>query len=395
MRRAHGLTRLPMVLVGLGLLLHPIGAGAEIAGSPTRPVFTAAESLAAEPDGLPAEVRFAADDRAAYDDWIAHAPEASRKPWLVLSGGGENGAFGAGLLAGWTQAGDRPAFGVVTGASTGAMIAPFAFIGADGDRVLRDTYTGITAADVFEFGGDGVALTDTWPLKKLIDRFVTADLLDEVAKAHRAGRRLLVVTTNVDTQRPVAWDMGAIAASGSPKALELFRTVILASAAIPGLFPPVLIPARAGGRAFAEMHVDGGTLAPFYLAPAATILGEGGAVPARRVYLVVNGQGVPDFQVTERTMLGVLGRSMSAAIRAQTAAALALHRAFAARSGIDLEVATIDGRFRRTSPAPFDQAYMQALFAHGEALGRAGTAFDIDATASTRAAHEPGRAETR
>ena len=170
--------------------------------------------------------------------------------------------------------------------------------------------------------------------------------------------------------------------------------MILASAAIPGLFPPVMIPARAEGRAFEEMHVDGGTMAPFYLGPDSMIRGEGG-VPARQVYLVVNGNGLPDFQVTERTMLSVLGRSMSAAIRAQTAASVALHRAFAQRSGIDLEVATIDARFRPTSPAPFDQGYMRALFAHAEALGRAGSAFDIDATASTTSAHQVGRAAAR
>jgi predicted acylesterase/phospholipase RssA len=384
MRRSRGLPALSAVLLTALFttgLLQPADAGDKPGA---RPPFTAADSLEARPDELSADVRFPADDRAAYEAWLSRAPRAADEPWLVLSGGGENGAFGAGLLVGWNESGKRPDFGVVTGVSTGAMIAPFAFVGRTGDAVLRETYTGITAADIFEFGGDDAALTDTWPLKKLIARYVTPELLAEVAEAHRAGRRLLVVTTNVDTQRPVAWDMGAIAASGSPKALELFRSVILASAAIPGIFPPVMIPARAEGKAFEEMHVDGGTMAPFYLGPASVLRGEGG-VPARQVYVVVNGNGVPDFQVTERTTLSVLGRSMSAAIRAQTAASLALHRAFAARSGIDLEVATIDARFRATSPAPFDQGYMRALFAHAEALGRAGNAFDIDATASITA----------
>lgn len=390
----RGLPALAAALLTAGLLVQPALAGttAQSERSATRAAFTAAESLAARPDDLPADVRFAADDRRAYETWVSRAPRAADAPWLVLSGGGENGAFGAGLLNGWSEAGNRPEFGVVTGVSTGAMIAPFAFIGSRGDWVLRETYTGITAADVFEFGGDDASLTDTWPLKKLVARFVTPELLGSVAEAHRAGRRLVVVTTNLDTQQPIAWDMGAIAASGSPKALDLFREVILASAAIPGLFPPVMIPACADGKAFEEMHVDGGTMAPFYLAPAATIRGEGGGVPAREVYLVVNGRATPDFQVTERTMLSVLGRSLGAAIRAQTAAALALHRAFAARGGIDLALATIDARFKGNSPAPFDQDYMRALFAHGEALGRAGTAFDIDATASTSVAHGPGSA---
>lgn len=393
MRRfPRGLSALTAAMLLGSAMLQPSAAG-EVQGE--RAAFTAAESAAARPESLTAEVRFDADDRDAYQGWLAKAPKAAEAPWLVLSGGGENGAFGAGLLAGWSAKGDRPDFAVVTGVSTGAMIAPFAFLGRQGDSVLRETYTGITAADVFEFGGRDEALTDTWPLKKLIAKFVTPELLAQVAEAHRAGRRLIVVTTNVDTQRPVAWDMGAIAASGEPRALDLFREVILASAAIPGIFPPVLIPARADGKAFDEMHVDGGTTSPFYLAPAATIRGEQTGVPAREVFLIVNGQGIPDFKVTDRSMLSVLGRSMAAAIRAQTASALALHRAFAARSGLDLQVATIDGRFARTSPGPFNQDYMRALFAHGEAVGRAGTAFDVQATASTGPAHPPRHADMR
>lgn len=340
-----------------------------------RAAFTAAESAAARLDGLPATVRIAGDDAPAFRALVEGA-SAAAQPWLVLSGGGENGAFAAGLLNGWSEAGNRPAFGIVTGVSTGAMIAPFAFIGASGDAALRQNYTEISAADVFEFGGTNEALTDTWPLKRRIERAVTPDLLRAVAAEHAKGRRLLVATTAVDGERPVLWDMGAIAQAGGPKALALFRSVILASSAVPGVFPPVMIDAVADAKHFQEMHDDGGTTAPYYLAPEALLQAKDPApLPTRQVYLVINNSLTPDFQMASRNTLSVLGRSMSAAIKAQTRAALALSRSFAQRTGLDLEVAQIDDRFGKTSAAPFDQGYMKALYAHGVELGRAGTAF--------------------
>ncbi|MCK2055654.1 patatin-like phospholipase family protein [Methylobacterium sp. 37f] len=341
-----------------------------------RVIFTAAEAATARPDGLSADIRLPGDDAGAFRALIDQASAADR-PWLVLSGGGENGAFAAGLLNGWSEVGTRPDFGVITGVSTGAMIAPFAFIGARGDAALRENYTEISAADVFEFGGTNEALTDTWPLKRRIDRAVTPALLEAVAAEHAKGRRLLVATTAVDGERPVLWDMGAIAKAGGPKALALFRSVILASSAVPGVFPPVMIDAVAGsGKRFQEMHADGGTTAPYYLAPESVLQAKDPTpLPTRQVYLVVNNTLTPDFQMASRTTLSVLGRSMSAAIKAQTRAALALSEGFARRTGLDLQVAQIDGRFGKTSSAPFDQGYMKALFAQGVALGKAGTAF--------------------
>ena len=159
----------------------------------------------------------------------------------------------------------------------------------------------------------------------------------------------------------------ARARAGPPEARRLFRAVVLASAAVPGLFPPVRIPARDGqGRPIEEMHVDGGTMAPFYLAPAPMVLGaETGALPARRVTVVVNGRGAPAFEMVQSSLMSVLGRSMSAAIRAQTRAAITLARSFAGRTGLDLAVAEIGPDFAKQSPAPFDQDYMRALYAYG------------------------------
>jgi len=358
--------------------------------STERTPFTAEEMASARPEGLPSGVRIAGDDAHAFQALIDGAGRAG-DPWLVLSGGGENGAFAAGLLAGWTQAGDRPTFGVITGVSTGALIAPFAFVGPTADGALRRNYTEVSAADVFEFGATPESLTDTWPLKERIDRSVTPALLKAIAAEHAKGRRLLVATTQVDAERPVLWDMGAIATIGGDRALKLFREIVLASTAVPGVFPPVMVEAsvhdaKTGSdktgrdKTVQEMHDDGGAMGPFYLGPLAAMTGEAALhLPTRRVYLVINNRLTPDFQMATRSTLSVLGRTMSAAIKAQTGAALALAKGFAARSDLDLRVAQIDGRFTQTSAAPFDGPYMKALFAHGEALGRTGTAFGDEA----------------
>ncbi|QDI82557.1 patatin [Methylorubrum populi] len=409
-RRWSGLGRpLAGVLVALTLSQGALAGERTKKPADARPDYTAAQAATARPEGLPASVRIAGDDVSAFQALIDGAPRAA-DPWLVLSGGGENGAFAAGLLAGWSERGDRPDFGVITGVSTGALIAPFAFaaptIGAKADAALKANYTEISAADVFEFGGTPDSLTDTWPLKERIGRAVTPALLKAVAAEHAKGRRLLIATTQVDSERPVLWDMGAIAQrnaeTGDPRALALFRAIVLASTAVPGVFPPVAIPAEAkdGGKdgtkdkPFAELHDDGGAMAPFYLAPAAALEGEARLrLPTDRVYLVVNNRLEPEFQMASRTTLSVLGRTMSAAIKAQTRAALALSKGYAERTGLDLRIALIDGRFAKTSEKPFDQAYMKALFAHGESLARDGSAF-VQARPPATAASRPIPSET-
>lgn len=393
-----GLTRRPIVALAAASVLSAAFPNFALAGPNTvkpsdrtaeksgaRAAFTAEDMDAARPAGLSRPVRIPGDEPQAFQALIDDA-SAAGEPWLVLSGGGEDGAFAAGLLAGWSAAGTRPDFGVITGVSTGALIAPFAFIGKSGDAPLREAYTTITAADVFEFGGSDVALTDTWPLKRRIDKAVTPELLQAVAAEQAKGRRLLVATTEIDSGRPVLWDMGAIAASAGskgadPRALGLFRLIVLASSAVPGVFPPVEIAGTlADGRTIRELHADGGTTAPFYLAPkraltAALTGAQLVRIPARTVYVVVNNSTRPHFEMARPTTLSVLGRAMSAAIKAQLQDVLALSGAFGRRAGLDLQVAEIDGRFTATAPGPFDQRYMQALYAHGERLGRAGDAF--------------------
>ena len=202
---------------------------------PPRPPFTAAEDATAAIPGMP-DARFWADST---EDFAKALPEKPG-PWLTLSSGGSDGAFGAGLLNGLTASGKRPDYAVVTGVSTGALIAPFAFAGPRYDDALRDAFTKITSADVFEIGGTPESFVDTWPLKDLIAKQVTPALIADIAAQYRAGRRLFIVTTNLDSERSMVWNMGAIAAHGGEQAIKLFRTVLLASSSIPGAFPPVL-----------------------------------------------------------------------------------------------------------------------------------------------------------
>lgn len=193
----------------------------------------------------------------------ATQPSTGTAEILALSGGGMNGAFGAGLLVGWGGTGNRPRFDLVTGVSAGGLLAPFAFLGDQGDEALRRVFAELKAEDMFDRRSLWAltyadAMLDASPLAALLEREITPELLELVAAEHRRGRRLWVSTFNLDAGRPVVWDLGAIAGSGQPQALALFRDVLRASAAIPGLLPPVYFQVEAGGRRYDEMHVDGG-----------------------------------------------------------------------------------------------------------------------------------------
>ena len=178
-------------------------------------------------------------------------PEKTGLHFLALSGGGDDGAFGAGVLCGWTAHGDRPEFKLVTGISTGALIAPFAFLGSSYDDTLRYLYTGITGKDIFSMKSLLTVLwresvADTQPLAKMLDKYVDESMLAEIAAAHTKGRRLIIGTTQLDAQRLVLWDMGAIASSGDPDAIKLFRKIMLTSASIPGAFPAAIYQGGSG-----------------------------------------------------------------------------------------------------------------------------------------------------
>lgn len=298
----------------------------------------------------------------------------------AVSGGADDRAFGAGLLVGWSDAGTRPDFDLVTGVSAGALIAPFVFLGREKDPELKEIFTKYSQQDIFTkniVSGliGGPSLADSSPLARLIARYVDRQFLREVARERARGRILLVGTTNLDAQRPVLWDMGRIAMSNSPEALNLFRKVLLASASIPGVFPPVRIQVRVNGRTYDEMHVDGGVTQQVFVAPPALSLkGAGfGAKPLiRRVFIIRNGKISPEWQPVEASTLSITGRSISTLIKNEGLGDLYRIYATAERDHMDFNLAAIPADFKLKSPEPFDHKYMRALYDIGYRAGHVG-----------------------
>jgi len=342
---------------------------------PPRIPFTAAEDAVALIPGIP-NARFWMDSETDFKNALPAQPG----PWLVLSSGGADGAFGAGLLVGLSASGKRPDFTVVTGVSTGALMAPFLFAGSRYDEALKKAYTTVTAADVFEAGGStGESFVNSWPLRDFIDKEMTPKLMADIAAADHGGRRLFVVTTDLDAERFAVWNMGAIAAHGGEDARKLFVKVLLASASVPGGFPPVLINVEAGGKQFAEMHADGGLGGQFFVAPPALMATNSDYhLPATALYIVVNTGLERDFQVVERFAPSILTQAVGAAVKMDTRLMLTLSYAVAERSGIPFNVATIPASFDEPSRGAFDPKYMGALFQTGYEQGKSENAFSSE-----------------
>jgi predicted acylesterase/phospholipase RssA len=300
---------------------------------------------------------------------------------LALSGGADDGAFGAGLLVGWSEHGSRPQFDLVTGISAGALIAPFAFLGRSYDDKLAGLFTSYGADQIYQanvlsglFGGN--ALADSAPLARLIEHYVDPPFLRRIAEERAKGRFLLVGTTNLDAQRPVYWDMGKIAARGDRGSLELFRKVLLASASIPGIFPPVLIEVEAGGRTYQEMHVDGGTTREVFFTIAdfrfKDIDKALGVSVQRRLWIIRNGKIEPEYKAMPETTIAIAQRSLETLTKSRGIGDLTRMYARAKEDRIDFNLASIPADFEAPHPKPFDRAYMLALYERGLRMGRAG-----------------------
>jgi hypothetical protein len=328
--------------------------------------------------------------------WLGLPPETLREThggvmnrehdYLVISGGGGNGAFGAGLLAGWTAHGSRPQFQIVSGVSTGALIAPFAFLGPAHDGTLREMYTRYATADLVETRSSldivrGDAALDTTRLRALIARYLDDRVIAAIAAEGAKGRSLFVGTTNLDAGRPVVWDITRIAASGSPHARELIHDVVLASTAIPGAFPPVMIEVESDGRRYEEMHVDGGVTSQLFLAS----LG----IDWRKVLERLEVQGTPDLyvirnarvrqesEIVPRRLVPVLRRTVSTLINAQGIGDLAKLYALSAEHGFDYHVAYIPESFEGEASETFDRTYMTKLFEYGYELALTGRQWKV------------------
>jgi len=297
--------------------------------------------------------------------------------FLAISGGGDNGAYGAGLLNGWTASGTRPEFKIVTGVSTGALIAPFAFLGPRYDYVLEKVYTATSQKDIFKKRGllaglFGDAMADSAPLQAIIASYVNQALLDEIAAEGEKGRVLLVGTANLDSLEPVIWNMTALAASKDTRAITLFRQVLLASASIPGAFPPVMIDIEVDGVRYQEMHVDGGTMAQVFFYPPSADLSQIASVQRKRVlYVIRNARLDPDWASVNRRTMTIAARAISSLTRTQGVGDLYRIYATTQRDGIDFNLTFIPPTFNTPHLEEFDTNYMRELYSVGQkaALG--------------------------
>jgi predicted patatin/cPLA2 family phospholipase len=334
------------------------------------------------------------------DDWPKHAAEQFhalteedlrrdfagiyRKPhnYLAISGGGANGAFGAGLLKGMDEAGLRPEFTMVTGVSTGALTAPFVFLGSDYDDQLEAVYTTTSTKDIAKKRGlidaaFGDSVADTAPLKELMVKYFTAEMIAQIAREYERGRRLYIGTVNLDAGRSVIWNIGAIATSDLPNKVDLIHDILRASAAIPVAFPPIVITVEsADGRSYDEMHVDGGTGSQVFVYPASvnwSRVTEKLEVEGKpNVYVIRNSFLDPDYQGMKRSVVPIASRTIDSLIRTQGVGDLYQIFALCKRDGNDFNLAYIPSEFIEKPTESFDPMYMRKLYDYGYELGRSG-----------------------
>lgn len=315
--------------------------------------------------------------------------EVGPADFLAISGGGASGAYGAGLLVAWSELGTRPDFKVVTGVSTGALTAPFAFLGGRYDRQLEHFYTDISTSDIMVSRGLLVGLFsdsfyDSAPLLQTIRNVLTPDFVAAIAREYSdKGRLLVVATTNLDIQAGILWNLGAIAASGHPRRAELIAKILLASASIPGAFPPVMIDLEADGERFQEMNVDGGTVAQVVLYPPSISRSAAQVFEdrrrrvfqdrQRRLYVIRNSRPGGDFETVDRSTLKIIERAVATLISTQGVGDLYQLYLLAQRDGIDYNVAYIPQSFTGKPREPFDQMYMRSLYQVGRETMLKGT----------------------
>lgn len=303
---------------------------------------------------------------------------------LVISGGGADGAFGVGVLNGWYQNGDYPKFGLVTGISSGALIAPFAFLGSEYLNKIAMIYTTMSSDDVFKTrsipnilkGSD--SLVDSTPLLILIKENVDGEMINRIAEEHKKGRRLLIGTTNLDAKRLVIWNMGAIASSNNPKAIELFHNIMLASSSMPVAFPPVFINVQINGQEYDEMHVDGGVLTEVfyygYIVDIKSVIDTQWAEnkPNLRVFIIRNSQIEPKYKPVERKITAIAERAVSGLVSSQGVGDLYRIYLISLRDGVDYNLASIPPDYKSNSKEAFDMEEMNRIYKLGFDLAKQG-----------------------
>ena len=376
----------------LGVLLLAVAVGCTARQRTCAPPALTRESGLVQPgpadDSAPVEAELLRSfaDRTR----VANAPgDPLARPgkFLALSGGGMYGAYTVGVLSGWTAAGDRPQFDVVTGVSTGALVATYAFLGTEYDAPMVRMFTSVSDRDIYRrrpvpavLFSDSAA--SSAPLKKLIDANVGDDAIAAVARAHAAGRRLYVGTTNSDTRRLVIWDMGAIASSGRPDARELYRKILLASASVPGFFPPVPIEVEVNGRPFTEMHVDGGATTGVFLRAAtlhldpATLKAGKQPLAGSDTYVIVAGKLYADPACTDRRAVKIGESALTSVVYSQTRGELFRIYTLCLLGGMNYHLAAIPEDVKVGADAmAFDPDELRRLYDAGYAAVAGGRAW--------------------
>lgn len=335
----------------------------------------------AVPIGFDANIRIVTTDRHRFStisppiiQGLRRAAHGAPVNILALSGGGSGGAFGAGALAGMTRGHQRPDFQLVTGVSAGALIAPFAFLGSSWDPALQDAFGGersylihspklsFLARLVFPSG-----MGSHGRLYELVDHFVTPQMVAAVAAETSKGRRLIIATTDLDKRETVLWDMGAIAAHGGTAARQLFRDVLIASASVPGMFPPVIIHVSDGVHLYDELHVDGSVTTPLFITPlvADVVSTSLDQLNGSNVYVIVNSQLASPPQESSLETPELLGRSFSAQLMYKTKETIALVDSVTREHHMQLRVAVIPADYPDHSFADFRLKSLQQLFDYG------------------------------
>jgi predicted acylesterase/phospholipase RssA len=376
------------VAVGLGLLLQ--GCATPRRGQAVPTALETKATVVGFPDGIryfprdPEDIKLI--EKEFVDSWSrerqylrTRGDRGSLPPasYLAISGGGDDGAYGAGFLNGWSQTGTRPQFKLVTGVSTGALTAPFAFLGKDYDSEVKLLYTNVSLAKRNLYAAVfGDAMADTTPLYHLIKKYVTQDMLNRIATEYGKGRLLLIGTVDLDAERPVVWNITKIAASHSAGALELVHKILRASAAIPGAFPPVMISVQANGRSYAEMHVDGSVAAQVFVYWAGVRLNDlaaaNGAQRERKVYILRNARLDPEWSSVKRQTLSITFKAIAGLLEYQGLDDLYRIYAVCQRDGTDFNLAYIAKTFTEPERTDFDRVYMQKLYDFGFEDAKAG-----------------------
>lgn len=346
----------------------------------TEATPTSANYQKFSPVGVPLDIRTFGDvSDVNEDEFVAEFLSVFTRPGktgglniLALSGGGPDGAYGAGVLNGWTATGKRPEFDIVTGISTGAIIAPFAFLGSEYDGALRRFYTTTDTSRVARFRVipaviGGGALADNAPLERAIAQELTDQIISKIGEEHVKGRRLIIGTTNIDAERPVLWDIGELASANTPEAFALIRKIVLASAAIPVFLKPVRIPVTDGVSTKEELHVDGALTQQIFAYPAnlpmKRALAEAGlAGQTNQIWVIHNKRLEPRFEAQSTSLIKMANRTLSILIRSQGLGDLAFIIALAKRDGLVISGLAVPARFSDSPTQAFDPAYMTKLY---------------------------------